>query len=64
MTKLRAEPSVSSLPDGSLFYQAVLNYHTSTNLTAQNIHTLGVTEVHRIQQILIEVSSKTLIDHI
>lgn len=33
---------------GTRWYQACLNYHTSTNMTAEEVHAIGVTEVGRI----------------
>ncbi len=38
-----------SLPDGDAYYQYQLRYHTSTDLTADEIHALGLKEVERIQ---------------
>ncbi|XP_045618072.1 uncharacterized protein [Procambarus clarkii] len=46
----RPEIAVSSLEGGQEFYQACLKFHTSTNLTPQEIHNLGVTEVARIEE--------------
>ena len=39
---------VWKLPDGDEFYQASLNRHTTTALTADEIHQLGLSEVARI----------------
>jgi len=42
--------AVSSLPDnGEDFYKACLKFHTSTDLTADEIHTKGLAEVERIE---------------
>nr|XP_053629733.1 LOW QUALITY PROTEIN: uncharacterized protein LOC128686732 [Cherax quadricarinatus] len=46
----RPEVAVSSLEGGHDYYQACLNFHTSTSLTPQEIHNLGVTEVARIEE--------------
>lgn len=37
------------LPDGEAYYQSRLNYYTTTNLTADEIHKIGLAEVARIQ---------------
>ncbi|MCK5699993.1 MAG: DUF885 family protein, partial [Cyclobacteriaceae bacterium] len=42
-------PGVWKLPDGDNFYQFCLQQHTTTNLTAEEIHKLGLNEVTRIQ---------------
>ena len=40
---------MSSLPHGAEFYAACLRFHTSTELTAEQIHQLGLDEVDRIE---------------
>ncbi|MDA3813550.1 MAG: DUF885 domain-containing protein [Candidatus Cloacimonetes bacterium] len=42
-------PGVWKLPDGDNFYQFCLQNHTTTNLTAEEIHQIGLKEVKRIQ---------------
>jgi len=42
-------PGVWKLPDGDNFYQFCLQQHTTTNLTAEEIHQIGLKEVDRIQ---------------
>ena len=37
------------LPDGADFYQAQLKYYTTTDMTADEIHNIGLKEVARIQ---------------
>jgi uncharacterized protein (DUF885 family) len=37
------------LPDGDRFYDVRLRHHTTTDLTAEEIHTIGLQEVVRIQ---------------
>ncbi|XP_050716604.1 uncharacterized protein LOC126998670 isoform X2 [Eriocheir sinensis] len=46
----RSEEAVTSLPGGEDYYRACLKFHTSTNLTPQEIHTLGMTEVARVEE--------------
>ena len=47
-----------SLPDGEGFYQACLERHTSTALTADDIHRLGIEDVARIQQEMLELKNR------
>ena len=44
----RERLDVSSLPAGPAYYQAWLDLHTSTDMTARQIHDLGLAEVARI----------------
>uniref|UniRef100_A0A0P4WH25 DUF885 domain-containing protein n=1 Tax=Scylla olivacea TaxID=85551 RepID=A0A0P4WH25_SCYOL len=46
---IRTEVGVSSLPGGKAYYQACLKFHTTTDLTPQEIHDLGQKEVARIE---------------
>lgn len=46
----RPEIASSSLDGGDEYYLALLRFHTSTNLTPQEIHNLGLTEVTRIEE--------------
>ncbi|KAG7163385.1 hypothetical protein Hamer_G004522, partial [Homarus americanus] len=46
----RPEIAASSLEGGDDYYQALLRFHTSVNLTPKEIHNLGVTEVARIEE--------------
>ncbi|XP_064089045.1 uncharacterized protein LOC135203217 [Macrobrachium nipponense] len=50
MLAARPEVGVSSLPDGAEYYQACLQFHTSTDMTPQQIHDLGLSEVARIHE--------------
>ena len=43
------------LPRGEAYYQSRLNYYTTTNLTADEIHNIGVKEVARIQDEMREI---------
>jgi uncharacterized protein (DUF885 family) len=43
------DDGVWKLPDGAAFYQYQLRHHTSTDMTADQIHQLGLQEVARIQ---------------
>lgn len=46
----RKEIGASSLPDGEAFYQYSIKRHTTTNLTASEIHEIGKSEVARIRK--------------
>ena len=41
--------SVQTWPDGEAFYQNRIKYYTTTDMTAQEIHQLGLSEVARIR---------------
>jgi len=43
------DDGVWKLPDGEAYYQSRLNYFTTTELTADEIHNIGLAEVARIQ---------------
>jgi len=56
----RPEIALSSLPElGVEFYDQMLKFHTSTNMTATEIHNLGLAEVDRI-----EVEMKMIIEEL
>ncbi|MGZ8282212.1 MAG: DUF885 domain-containing protein [Allosphingosinicella sp.] len=42
-------PAASSLPDGERFYQLCLRYHTSTSLTPDAAHEIGLRQVAELQ---------------
>jgi uncharacterized protein (DUF885 family) len=46
----RAEVGASALPEGDAFYQYTIRRHTTTDLTAREIHEIGVGEVARIRK--------------
>ena len=45
----RPEIAATSLHSGGEFYKACLKFHTSTDLTAEEIHQIGIKEVERIE---------------
>ncbi len=47
--KATDDAGVWKLPDGKAYYQAQLRYMTTTDLTADEIHAIGLAEVDRIQ---------------
>ena len=44
-----SDDGVWKLPEGSAYYAYTLRHHTTTNMTAEQIHELGLREVDRIQ---------------
>ncbi|PHZ86679.1 DUF885 domain-containing protein [Paremcibacter congregatus] len=49
MENCRMEVAISALPGGAAYYQAEIEYFTTTRMTAQEIHDLGLKEVARIR---------------
>ncbi len=47
--KATSDDGVWKLPDGDAFYAYALQHHTTTNMTADEIHELGLQELERIQ---------------
>lgn len=62
MTNCREIAGISSVKGGDDYYQYLIEYYTTTNLTANEIHKIGLNEVSRIrqemQQIIKEVGFK------
>ena len=50
-----ADDGAWKLPDGAAYYQSKLNYYTTTTLTADEIHNIGLAEVARIQDEMREI---------
>ncbi|XP_076033289.1 uncharacterized protein LOC143020654 isoform X2 [Oratosquilla oratoria] len=48
--KTRPDLGVSSLPNGERFYDQLIKFHTSTTMSVENIHQLGIDEVNRIEK--------------
>ena len=51
----RTEVAVSSLPGGADYYQYLIRYFTTTDMTAAEIHELGVAELSRIRAEMQEI---------
>ena len=58
LPKSRTSISVSSLPRGKDHYRACLKFHTTTDLTPQEVHNIGLKEVARITARMEEVKKK------
>jgi uncharacterized protein (DUF885 family) len=56
-----ARPSlgIASVPDGRAYYDFLLRYYTTTDLTAEQIHALGLAEVRRIRAEMDKVIAST-----
>ena len=56
--KATTDDGVWKLPDGDEYYQYLLKNYTTTQLTAEEIHNIGLTEVDRIQSQMKEILAK------
>ena len=54
----RAEPGISSLPDGAKYYQFLIHHETTTELTADQIHKIGLEEVQKDEAAMLEIAKK------
>jgi uncharacterized protein (DUF885 family) len=50
MTNCRQEVGISPLKNGSDYYQYLIEFYTTTSMSADDIHNLGLNEVARIRQ--------------
>ena len=51
-------PGVSAQPDGAAYYAFRIREETTTNLTAEQIHQIGLSEVSRIRAEMVDVAKK------
>jgi uncharacterized protein (DUF885 family) len=58
VAKGRTEPGLWSLPDGDVRYAARVKDSTTTNMTPEEIHQLGLREVARIEGEMLQVAQK------
>merc|ERR1711936_935810 len=49
-SQVRGSPGVSSMQGGRAFYEAVLQWHTSTEMSPQEVHDMGLEEVAAIKE--------------
>jgi uncharacterized protein (DUF885 family) len=54
----RTEPGISALPDGAKYYQFLIRQSTTTNLTADQIHQIGLDEVKRDEAEMLAIAQK------
>ncbi len=52
LPKARPEVSISTIPGGKDYYVAVARHHTTTTMTPDEIHELGLSEVKRIRGLM------------
>lgn len=54
----RVEPGISALPDGAKYYQFLIRRDTTTNLTADQIHQIGLDEVKKDEAEMLAIAQK------
>jgi uncharacterized protein (DUF885 family) len=54
----REQPGISALPDGAKYYQFLLRRTTTTGLTADQIHQIGVDEVKKDEAEMLAIARK------
>ncbi len=54
----RTEPGISALPDGAKYYQFLIRRTTTTDLTAEKIHQIGLDEVKRNESEELAIAQK------
>jgi uncharacterized protein (DUF885 family) len=54
----RTDPGISSLADGAKYYQFLIRRHTTTELTADQIHQIGLDEVKRDEAEMLAIAQK------
>lgn len=55
----RAEIGISTTPNGSEFYQNRVKHYTTTDMTAEQVHQLGLAEVKRIREEMQQIIDST-----
>jgi uncharacterized protein (DUF885 family) len=54
----RDEPGISSIPDGAKYYQFLIRRETTLNVTANEIHQIGLNEVKRDEAEMLAIAQK------
>lgn len=54
----RTEPGISALPDGAKYYAYLIRRTTTTDLTADQIHQIGVEEVKKDEAAMLAIAQK------
>lgn len=54
----RAEPGISSLPDGAKYYQFLIHRTTTTDLTPDQLHQTGLDEVKKDEAAMLAIAQK------
>ncbi len=54
----RGEPGIAALPDGAKYYQFLIRRTTTTDLSAEKIHQIGLDEVKKDEAEMLEIAEK------
>ena len=54
----RSDPGISALPDGAKYYQFLIHENTTTDLTAAQIHQIGLDEVKKDEAEMLTIAQK------
>ncbi len=54
----RDDPGISALPDGAKYYQFLIHHTTTTDLTAEQIHQIGLDEVKKDETAMLAIAQK------
>lgn len=54
----RTEPGIWALPDGARYYQFLIRHQTNTNLTADQIHEIGLIAVKQDEEEMLAIAQK------
>ena len=54
----RSEPGIGALPDGAKYYKFLIRRTTTTDLTADKIHQIGLEEVKKDEAAMLEIAQK------
>jgi uncharacterized protein (DUF885 family) len=54
----RAQPGIGALPDGPKYYQYLIRRTTTTNLTAEQIHQIGLDQVQKDEAGMLAIAQK------
>ena len=58
LNHVRSQPGISNLKNGKEYYQECIRFHTTTDMTPDEIHSIGKSEVERIEMKMKEVMQK------
>ena len=54
----RMQPGIGALPDGAKYYQYLIKRTTTTNLTAEQIHQIGLDEVQKDEAAMLAIAQR------
>ncbi|WP_338378700.1 DUF885 domain-containing protein [uncultured Flavobacterium sp.] len=58
LPKAQLKVGITNLPDGNAWYEFLIKKYTSTDLTSNEIHKIGLNEIARIKKEMIELKNK------